>query len=53
MAGKWITTLLARSVLLSGDIRKASFAKLRGYLWGFKWMISKKPNNGYNPYIKT
>jgi GT2 family glycosyltransferase len=41
----------AKSIFKKGEDRKRSFALLRGYFYGFKWIFNKKPNNGYNPYL--
>src|SRR5690606_35976104 len=49
---KTIANLSGKTILKKGLERKCSFALLRGYLWGFKWMLNKKPNTGYNPYLK-
>ncbi|HPI68629.1 MAG TPA: glycosyltransferase family 2 protein [Bacteroidales bacterium] len=49
---KNLFTIIARIVLRTGYERKKSIALLRGYLWGFKWMFYKKPNSGYNPYLR-
>lgn len=42
---------LVKSVLLKGENRKCMQARLRGYLAGIKWMINKKPDTGFNPYL--
>jgi len=47
-----ILKLLAKSIILKGVEKKRSIARLRGVLAGLKWFFNKKPDNGYNPYIK-
>ncbi|MBN2863659.1 MAG: glycosyltransferase family 2 protein [Bacteroidales bacterium] len=44
--------LAAKSVVTHRETRRCSFALLRGYLYGFRWMFNKRPNRGLNPYIK-
>lgn len=44
--------LSAMALLMRGDERRCSYARLRGYFWGFRWLFNKRPNDGYNPYIK-
>ncbi len=43
---------IIKSLFYRGNERKCTFATLRGYFYGFTWMFHKKPNNGYNPYLK-
>jgi hypothetical protein len=48
---KCFTKFTVKAVLNKGNNRECAVAQLRGYFWGFRWMLNKKPNNGYNPYI--
>lgn len=43
---------IAKTIFSEKETRQTSFALLRGYFYGFKWMFYKKPNSGVNPYIK-
>jgi len=49
--------LLIKYIFSSIGIRKDKYTKsdaaaFIGYLHGFKWLLNKKPDNGYNPFIK-
>lgn len=44
--------LLYKSIFRGKVERDCSKALLRGYLWGLCWLFDKKPNEGYNPFIK-
>lgn len=44
--------LLLKSIFPANERNKCIFAQLRGYFWGFRWILYKKPNNGFNPYLK-
>lgn len=35
-----------------GIDKKSEYAALVGLLYGIKWIFDKKPDNGYNPFIK-
>jgi len=43
---------ITKSTFSEKETRQTTFALLRGYFYGFKWMFNNKPNNGFNPYIK-
>ena len=32
--------------------KKSDYAALIGYIYGIKWIFNKKPDTGYNPFIK-
>ena len=57
---KYFLQLIIRSIfkntikfiLSKGDEKKCNKARLLGYLAGIRWLFNKKPDNGYNPYIK-
>lgn len=49
---KTFSFFVAKVIIKKGLERKCSFAMLRGYFWGFRWMFNKRPNDGRNPYIQ-
>ena len=42
-----------KSLFKNRETRLINQALLRGYFYGFRWMFTKKANNGFNPYLKT
>jgi len=38
--------------LRSTNDKRSDYAALVGYLYGIKWIFNKKPDDGYNPFIK-
>lgn len=43
---------IIKSYILKDERNKQIKAQLSGYFSGLKWMFNKKPDNGYNPYLK-
>jgi len=43
--------LTIKTISYKGDKRRRSYATLRGYYYGFKWMFNRRSNNGKNPYL--
>lgn len=50
---EWFFNYGGKALFKSGKARKCSRAMFRGYFWGFRWMLNKKPNNGRNPYLNS
>ncbi len=49
---KDVSKFIIKALVAKTQHRKANIARIRGYWAGFKWLFNKKPDNGYNPYIK-
>lgn len=50
-SARWLSILAVKALLRRGEERKRAVAQIRGYLWGIRWMIRKRPNDGSNPYL--
>ncbi|MFC2151944.1 glycosyltransferase family 2 protein [Bacteroidota bacterium] len=43
--------MIAKMIVFKGEEKKRTISSFRGYLAGIKWIINKKADTGYNPYI--
>ncbi len=45
--------LLLKIMFFKGEEKKCAIAKFRGLMAGIRWFFHQKPDNGYNPYVKS